>query len=100
MHAWLIINRLSLNIKKTNFVVFHPYNKPPENKITLKIQRKAISENEYVKYLGVMVDAGLTWKPHIDYISKKGPLVFYIRFGHKLILLFLKLYSTVLFTPT
>ena len=71
LHAWLIINRLSLNIKKTNFVVFHPYNKPPENKITLKIQRKAISENEYVKYLGVMVDAGLTWKPHIDYISKK-----------------------------
>ena len=43
LHAWLIINRLSLNIKKTNFVVFHPYNKPPENKITLKIQRKAIS---------------------------------------------------------
>ena len=25
---WLNINRLSLNLSKTNFVIFHPYNKP------------------------------------------------------------------------
>ena len=24
LHTWLIVNRLSLNIEKTNFVVFHP----------------------------------------------------------------------------
>ena len=44
LHTWLIVNRLSLNIEKTNFVVFHPYNKPLRQKITLKIQKKAISE--------------------------------------------------------
>ena len=46
LHTWLIVNRLSLNIEKTNFVVFHPYNKPLRHKITLKIQKKAISEKK------------------------------------------------------
>ena len=28
LYLWLNINRLSLNIDKTNFVIFHPFNKP------------------------------------------------------------------------
>ena len=32
LHTWLIVNRLSLNIDKTNFLVFHPYNKPCQTK--------------------------------------------------------------------
>ena len=28
LHNWLCINRLSLNITKTNFVIFHSFNKP------------------------------------------------------------------------
>ena len=62
--------QLSLNIAKTKFLVFHPYNKPVKQKITLKIHKKAISESEYIKYLGVMVDSTLTWNIHIDKISK------------------------------
>ena len=71
LHTWLIVNRLSLNIDKTNFVVFHPYNKPSKHKITLKIQKKAISEKNHVKYLGIMIDSGLTWQDHIDCITQK-----------------------------
>ena len=55
LDTWLIVNRLSLNIAKTKFVVFHPYNKPMKQKITLKIHKKAISETEYIKYLCIMV---------------------------------------------
>ena len=50
--TWLIVNRLSLNIDKTNFLIFHPYNKPLKQRITLKIHKKAISESDYIKYLG------------------------------------------------
>ena len=39
LRVWLIVNRLSLNIEKTNFVIFHPYNKPLKQKITLKIHK-------------------------------------------------------------
>ena len=24
LHTWLVVNQLSLNISKTNFIVFHP----------------------------------------------------------------------------
>ena len=71
LHTWLIVNRLSLNIKKTNFVLFHPYNKQVQRNITLKINKKAISEKDSVKYLGIMIDSGLTWKTHIETLTKK-----------------------------
>ena len=53
LHQWLCVNRLALNISKTNFVIFHPYNKPLEELITIKINKIAITEEKYVKYLGV-----------------------------------------------
>ena len=46
---WLCSNRLSLNILKTNFVIFHPFNKPVKEFITLKINKKVISEEMCVK---------------------------------------------------
>ena len=71
LQTWLIVNRLSLNIDKTNFVIFHPYNKPVKQKITLKLHKNAISEKDSVKYLGIIIDSTLTWQTHIDKISKK-----------------------------
>ena len=68
--TWLIVNRLSLNVKKTNFVVFHPFNKPIKKKITLKFHRKTIKEVKHIKYLGVIVDSSLSWKEHISKILK------------------------------
>ena len=72
LRTWLIVNRLSLNIDKTNFVIFHPYNKPVKQNITLKLHKNAISEKDSVKYLGIMIDSTLTWQTHIDKISKKN----------------------------
>ena len=70
LYTWLIVNRLSLNIKKTNFLVFHPYNKPVSHRITLKIHKNVISEKDQIKYLGIMIDATLTWKPQIEKMRK------------------------------
>ena len=53
LYLWLNVNRLSLNIDKTNFIIFHPYNKPLKQHVTIKINKKAINEKEYIKYLGV-----------------------------------------------
>ena len=44
IYQWLCANRLALNIKKINFVIFHPYNKHLKESITLKIHKKAIDE--------------------------------------------------------
>ena len=71
LHQWLSVNRLSLNISKTNFVIFHPYNRPLSESITLKINKKAITEKTRIKYLGALIDSTLCWKPHTDNLSKK-----------------------------
>ena len=41
LYEWLCINRLSLNISKTNFIVFHAKNKP-KLPVTILINNKAI----------------------------------------------------------
>ena len=70
LYEWLCINRLSLNISKTKFVIFHVPNKP-KYPITILINNKAIDEVKYIKYLGVTLDAQLSFKYHIDELTKK-----------------------------
>ena len=41
-----------------------------KQRITLKIHKKAISDSEYIKYLGIMVASTLSWNIHIDKIYK------------------------------
>ena len=71
LYLWLNLNRLSLNIDKTNFIIFHPYNKPVKQQVTIKINNTAINEKEYIKYLGVLADSSLNWKHHISTLAKK-----------------------------
>ena len=66
VYDWLTANKLSLNVKKTNFVIFHPSQKRPNYKVNLKIydnNRKKIiflEPKDYVKYLGELIDSNLT----------------------------------------
>ena len=68
--VWLNANRLALNVSKTNFVIFSAVNKPLKP-VTILINKKAIEEKEYVKYLGVLIDCKLSFKQHITAVSKK-----------------------------
>ena len=70
LSTWLIVNRLSLNLTKTNFVIFHSLNKNVSKNITLKIDKKAIAVKNDVKYLGIFIDSLLTWRAHIDKLTK------------------------------
>ena len=71
LYLWLSVNRLALNVEKTNFIIFHPFNKPLKYNVTLKIHKKAILENKCIKYLGVIIDSTLSWKDHLNNLSKK-----------------------------
>ena len=74
---WLAANKLSLNIKKCNYVIFRPYQKKINSSINIRI--KDINSNnfisldnkDYVKYLGLLLDSKLSWKHHINYVSTK-----------------------------
>ena len=70
LNMWLNANRLALNVSKTNFVIFAPVNKPMKI-ITIRINKQAISQKDYVKHLGVLIDSRLTFQQHISSIKKK-----------------------------
>ena len=71
LYLWFSINRLALNIEKTNFLIFHPFNKPLKYNVTIKIHKKAILEKQNIKYLGIIIDSTLSWKDHLNNLSKK-----------------------------
>lgn len=71
LSLWLKVNRLALNIDKTNFLIFHSSKRSVYRNVTLKLDKKAICEKTHIKYLGVIIDCQLNWKHHIVSISKK-----------------------------
>ena len=69
---WLNANKISLNIKKTEMVIFKSKRKQFDGEIKLKLSRKILLlPTDCVKYLGVKIDGNLSWKSHIDYLSLK-----------------------------
>ena len=70
MRKWLESNRLTLNIDKTNFVIFHSAGKEICD-ITIKIGKKKIHRENHVHFLGVLLDSTLSWKTSITELSKK-----------------------------
>ena len=74
---WLLANKLTLNIKKSNYVIFHPHQKKSGIDINLKVfdnehkTLKNLERKNFVKYLGVLIDNNLSWKHHIDCIALK-----------------------------
>ena len=77
VHEWLNANKLSLNIKKSNFTIFHTYQKRINYEVTLMMYDNqsskfiALEHKEYVKYLGVLIDSNLSWKYHITHVASK-----------------------------
>ena len=72
VRKWLEANRLALNIDETNFVIFHSPQNIPNDRVIIKFGRKKkVNQETYVKFLGVLLDSSLSWKPHITELSKK-----------------------------
>ena len=67
---WLNANKLSLNIDKTNFMLFRPKGK---NEIcpSIHICGANIIEVDSAKFLGIVIDNRLNWVEHVKCISRK-----------------------------
>ena len=68
---WLYANKLSLNIEKTSFVVFHSPQRRIAHKLNLSISNTSVKSDNQVKYLGLIFDSNLNWKPYLQVLSKK-----------------------------
>ena len=68
---WLCANRLSLNVTKTEFIIFRPPKMSLKDRIVLTLNRTKIFESRKLKYLGLIIDDRLSWKFHIMELTKK-----------------------------
>ena len=68
---WIDANLLSLNISKTNYIIFHSPAMPIPTDIVIKIGREHVTRSNYVKFLGMLLDENLSWKFHLFELSKK-----------------------------
>ena len=67
---WLKVNKLSLNIKKTHYMLF-TNKRSTKPCISVDIDGHSIDAVEYTRFLGIDIDNKLNWKKHIAYISGK-----------------------------
>ena len=67
---WLNANRLSLNIDKTDFMIFRPKNRNDSNP-NIMINGSQINQVDNAKFLGVILDDKLNWSNHTNHVVRK-----------------------------
>ncbi len=70
LNNWLKLNKLSLNIQKTKFMIFTTTNKRTPD-LQLHIEGTTIERVFEFNFLGITLDDKLRWNKHIDKISNK-----------------------------
>ena len=65
---WFAINKLSLNVLKTSYMLFRN-NTAIDTE--LSINGVCLERVRVAKFLGVLIDEHLTWKPHIARVQSK-----------------------------
>lgn len=69
LNLWFQVNKLSLNINKTQFMIFHCKNVNVD--VTIKINNIQIERVYVAKFLGIFIDAKFTWVNHIKMVQSK-----------------------------
>ena len=65
--VWLLANKQSVNVSKSNFLIIS--SRKIDKNIKLKINNKELKQENYIKYLGVIIDDKLNWKLYIKQIN-------------------------------
>ena len=69
---WLKANKLTLNVKKSNLILFNIQTNIKDNpKIKICIGNSELEQKNSSKYLGIYFDKRLSWDTHIDYINNE-----------------------------
>ena len=69
---WLNANKISLNVDKTEMILFKPIKKPLDCQLKLKLNGKRLYQTSSVKYHGIKIDQCLNWKDHINNMKLKS----------------------------
>ena len=68
---WLNANKISLNVSKTELILFKPKMRKLDFDLKLRLNGQKIYPTKSVKYLGIKIDENFTWIDHINDIAIK-----------------------------
>ena len=68
---WLKVNKLCLNVTKTNFIIFHSRQRYITSGIHLHIDGILIEKIVATKFLGVILNENLIWTDHVKVVLNK-----------------------------
>lgn len=69
---WFQLNKLALNIKKSNFIIFAGRGRKYfKDYIKVSVDGNEIFQVSHTHFLGILVDEKLNWKNHIHFIHNK-----------------------------
>ena len=71
VHSWLKANRLSLNVKKTKYMLFRKQKRTDIRELNLRISNDAIQPVDDFNFLGLHINSKLIWETHTNVISKR-----------------------------
>ena len=71
LNNWFKANKLSLNKKKSFFMIFHRSRIKPNVINRVVIDNHQLTQVNSAKYLGVIIDHKLNWIEHISYVKSK-----------------------------
>nr|CAI5861113.1 unnamed protein product [Callosobruchus analis] len=77
VQQWFQDNGLSLNISKTNFILFNYLNRSHDHSLLLRSVHTSIEQVDAAKFLGIHIHSGLKWNIHVDQVCKKIASVTY-----------------------
>ena len=70
LDIWFRVNKLSLNMNKTNFIMF-TNKKQLRPTVNIVLNGKNIEQVSHTKFLGVIIDENLTWREQIKTVETK-----------------------------
>ena len=67
---WLRANRISLNVNKTEIVLFRPKNKIICKNTNFRLSGQKITPTAHTRYLGILMDQHLSWDQHLQMLKQ------------------------------
>ena len=69
LFVWFSVNKLSLNLSKTNYILFR--NRSADTDLNICINTINVTRVQSSKFLGIIIDENLNWKTHIQLVKSK-----------------------------
>ena len=66
---WFKLNKLSLNVAKTNYMIFKNKYSPNANiNVNISIDNNQLDQVKTTKFLGILIDDNLNWRSHTTHV--------------------------------